>query len=218
MVKSFGIILIAVIFLEGSLYPTLAYPFERGPFKVESWKMHRDKGIAKQQKDDTCGAAVLATILQLYGASITEGEILNETGKQGWISFEDIRQSAIKRGYQAVGYGGDLDLLGRLQLPAIIFLVPEKGREHFSIVYKIDDERVYLADPAWGHTRMGLSRFKKLWQTRSGEYYGRFLMVFPKADQPILNMWPAPSPFYGNVAAIKDVVLFRKHVKPYLGE
>ncbi len=80
-------------------FPVSGYGYEQGLIKLESWKTIRDKGVVKQEKDDTCGAAALATVLLMYGEQVSEEEILKEVEKDGWLSFEDIRRSAVKREY-----------------------------------------------------------------------------------------------------------------------
>jgi len=198
------IILVITIF---SLTASFPHAFERGLIKMESWKERRDKGVVKQDKDYSCGASALATLLQMYGASVTEKEILKETAQEGRLSFEDIHKSAMKRGHRAWGFAGSLDTLRRLKYPVIVFLRPEKGEEHFSVLYKIDDKRVYLADPSWGRARMEISRFERLWRTKEGELYGRFLVILPKEGSEY-KAWETPNPFYGNIIAVKDFMPF----------
>jgi predicted double-glycine peptidase len=208
MLKRFILPIVFLFFI----FITETSAYERGLVKMKSWKGLRDHGVVKQKKDDTCGAAALATVLQMYGVVATEEEILKESAKEGWLSFEDIRASALKRLFRAAGFAGNLDLLRKLQYPVIVFLVPEKGAEHFSVVYKMDEKKVYLADPEWGRVSIEMSRFERLWRTREGNLYGRFLLILPKeGDEGDYQGLALPVQLYGNAIAMRDFIRLNFH-------
>ncbi len=201
--------LFPLLFIALFFFISDAFGYEKGGVKMQSWKEIRDRGVVKQQEDDTCGAAALATVLQMYGASVTEKEILKETGKEGWLSFEDIHHSAVKRGFRSAGFAGKLDLLARLKYPAIVFLVSEHGSEHFSVIYEMNDKWVYLADPALGRVKMDPSRFDTWWHTREGSLYGRFLLILPREEEEeTYKALTLPGPLYGNTLALRDFIRF----------
>jgi hypothetical protein len=188
--------------------PATGYGYEKGLIKLESWKTMRDKGVVKQEKDDSCGAAALATVLLMYGTNVSEEEILKEAGKEGWLSFEDIRKSAIKREYRAAGFAGDIELLRQLKYPVIVFLRPEKGAEHFSVFYKIDDKRVYLADPFFGKIGMEIPRFEQIWHTRSEKLQGSLLLILPKkGEEALFKPLDVQKSFLANQVAVRDMLL-----------
>ncbi len=192
--------------------PVGGYGYEKGWVKLESWKAMRDKGVVKQQNDASCGAAALATILLMYGEQVSEEEILKEAGKEGWLSFEDIRRSAVKREYRAAGYAGGIELLRKLKYPVIVFLQPEKGAEHFSVFYKIDDKKVYLADPFFGKIEMEIPRFEQVWLVRSEKLYGSFLLVLPKkGEEGLLKPLDLQKPSLANRVAVRDMLIKEFH-------
>jgi predicted double-glycine peptidase len=191
------------------LFISDASGYEKGAVKMESWKEIRDKGVVKQKEDDTCGAAALATVLQMYGTFVTEAEILKETAKGGWLSFEDVHRAAVKRGFRSAGFAGKLDLLQRLKYPTIVFLVSEHGGEHFSVVYEMSEKWAYLADPSLGRVKMELSRFDTWWHTREGSLYGRFLLILPKeGEEAAYKGLDLQGPLYGNAIALRDFIRF----------
>jgi predicted double-glycine peptidase len=77
------------------------------------------------------------------------------------------------------------------------------------VLYKIDEQRVYLADPSWGRTRMEFPRFERLWRTEEGALYGRFLTVLPQqGEEARYQAWAISSRLYGNIIAVKDLMPF----------
>lgn len=61
----------------------LNYKTMRGSVPIRTWKDLRDNKIEKQDKDDSYGAASVATILRsFYGLDVSEKDILGEWRKQ----------------------------------------------------------------------------------------------------------------------------------------
>jgi len=198
---------IAIVLFMSLTLPFSGYGYEKGLIKLTSWEALRDEGVVKQERDASCGAAALATVLLMYGTKASEGEILKEAEKDGWLSFENMRKSAVKRGYRAEGYAGGIELLRQLKYPVIVFLRPEKGAEHFSVLYKMDNHKVYLADPFLGKVTMEIPRFEKVWHTRLEETEGSFLLVLPKkGKESLFKPLAVQKPSLANQAALKGMI------------
>jgi predicted double-glycine peptidase len=142
-------------------------------------KATRDSGVVRQRFDYSCGAAALATLLT-HGLNdpVDESSILaaivgslTEQGvaalqKRG-LSLLDLAAFAQARGYRAQGFRIPAAQLARISRPVIVFIKP-KGYEHFAVLKGVRGDRVYLADPSLGNTRMALYQFLAMWADESG--------------------------------------------------
>jgi hypothetical protein len=89
--------------------PTLFNPIPT----TTSWKSQRDRRIIKQSVDYSCGAAALATILNLYGKQTTELELLQAINvNDGMTSFEAMARALPSLEFQALDTSGDCVWLG----------------------------------------------------------------------------------------------------------
>jgi predicted double-glycine peptidase len=139
-----------------------------------SWRELRDRNVARQQLDYSCGAAALATLLRYYfGDDVTEerilGDILGSMTAQevlereaNGLSLLDLRQQAERMGYQAVGVQLTLAALPKLTGPVIVHLEGDDYR-HFAVFKGVRGDRIYLADPSLGNVRRSVDRFAKEW-------------------------------------------------------
>jgi uncharacterized protein len=149
----------------------LADGFDR-PFA--NWLALRFHNASKQRTDFTCGAASLSIIAQhYYGKSIAEPQftaaIRSTYTKEEWkdkikngLSLLDMKRAAQKFGFSAEGLKLTLDQLRHLNGPIVIHL--NKGFiEHFAVFKGLQGDRVYLADPISGNSRIPLYLFLREW-------------------------------------------------------
>jgi predicted double-glycine peptidase len=156
-----------------------------GIVAVRSWKTLRDARIVKQDLDDSCGAASLATLLnEFYGQNLTEEVLLRAMDQgDGMASFEDMARALPQFGFRAQGFAANWEQLVRLRKPVIVYL-EHRRTQHFSVISGIDADTVWLADPSLGNRTISRAQFLAMWQTR-GEaadhagLRGRFLAVLP---------------------------------------
>ena len=149
---------------------------------VRSWSEIRHAGMAKQQFDFSCGAASLVNMLtNYYGVPASELEIIARIGPKSAYSMTDLARIAEDYGFKPVGLALDYEGLMRFRRPLIVYLnYWDDG--HFSVLRAIDRHGVWLADPAWGNTRLRRTRFEKFWRTRDDpENPGRVLALLPRA-------------------------------------
>jgi predicted double-glycine peptidase len=142
---------------------------------VWSWKDIRDRNVVKQNRDYSCGAASLCTLLRYYwGDKVTEQKILDEVDamlkpaerrdriKEG-LSLTDLRRVSIKLGYVASIGTLSFDQLSKSKIPVLLPLTIGKIN-HFVIFRGTDAYYAYLADPARGNIRTRIDEFLKQWQ------------------------------------------------------
>ena len=141
---------------------------------VKTFVQIRDHHVVKQEMDYSCGAAALCTLINYYfGGSVNERDLLNEMlgslseadrkdRVENGFSMLDLRDAAIRHGFQAEGARLPLSVLPELPGPVMVYL-EEDGMRHFAVFRGVVEDRVYLADPSRGNVRMDVRRFNKIW-------------------------------------------------------
>jgi uncharacterized protein len=158
-----------------------------------TWKELRDMNVVKQEKDYSCGAAALATLMIYYfGDKITEEDILTrlnsfmteeEREKKTLVGFSllDLKKVAQSMGYRAAGFKIAAEQLARLTAPVMVFVEP-RGYKHFAVFRGMSWRRVYLADPSRGNLRMSLEQFLDEW--------GQIIFVLGKQGEEHIKNYP----------------------------
>lgn len=152
---------------------------------VRSWTQKRDQHVVKQQFDQSCGAASLATILNVfYGEETSEADLMDIMGLKGAYSFADLAYAAGEFGYKATPIFAQFDMLEKLRVPVILF-IDNFGQGHFTVFRGTDGETIWLGDPAWGNVYLSRHDFDKRWkQIDAGEGTG-FALVILKPGQDV---------------------------------
>lgn len=130
-----------------------------------------------QQWDTSCGAAALATLLRYqHGLGDSEKEIAEamlrvtdplKVRVRGGFSLLDLKRYADARGLQGVGYM-NLSLDNLMALGPAVVPIMTRGYPHFVIVRGRSDDKVLLADPAFGNRTMDADAFGNAWQGSIG--------------------------------------------------
>ena len=169
------------LFIWGALFiflmvlkPSGILAGNKGP--VVSLKEIREAGVIIQKWDTSCGAAAMATVFTYYfNDPTTEREVaqglLRQTEPlkvrhQGGFSMLDMKRYAQERGYKAIGFEQlSFDDLRYFHGP--IVPVNLNGYNHY-VVYKglTPDDKVWLADPAYGTRTLSRKRFERAWLNR----------------------------------------------------
>ena len=150
-------------------------PQRRFRRQVQSWAGFRTQNVVMQERDYSCGAAALATMIKFHiGDPISETMVIqdamsmltNEEMRERYengLSLTDLRRLAVRLGYLASIGRLKIGKLRETKLPLIVGIVVN-GFEHFVVYRGTDDKYVYLADPARGNVRVSISTFEKEWQ------------------------------------------------------
>ncbi len=154
-----------------------------GKIDVTSWKALRDFRVVKQEFDNSCGAASLATLLNgFYGHNYSEKDVLNKIQSDGVANFENLAHVAGVLGYKSGGVIISFDELSKLSVPAIAYL-NYRGQDHFTVISGVSKAgNVRVADPSWGNRKFRPHQFKKMWETvhESGKPKGKILLIVPR--------------------------------------
>lgn len=137
----------------------------------------RQAGVVVQQWDLSCAAAALATILRFqHDIPVTEKAIAESMLRRtdplrvrirGGFSLLDLKRYAETRGLKGIGYTQlSMDDLSRLA-PAIV-PVDFSGFPHFVVFRGTIDDRVLLADPAFGNRLVHADYFRARWLKQIG--------------------------------------------------
>ena len=174
------------------------------PGPVQSLLEQRQENVVIQQWDLSCGAAALATILNYqHGDPVSEREVaVGMMGRQEYLdnpaivtyregfSLLDLKRFVDRRGYKGVGMG-QLSLSNLVEYAPIIVPISVHGYNHFVVFRGMLDDRVFLADPAFGNREMSRARFEKAWLSfsdigRVGFYVERTdSLIPPNRLQPV---------------------------------
>jgi uncharacterized protein len=161
---------------------------------VWSWKDLRDRNVVKQNRDYSCGAASLCTLLQYYwGDKVLEQKVLDTIDAmlkpserreriQNGLSLTDLRRVSVKLGYLSSIGTLTFEQLSQSKIPVIVPLTIGKFN-HFAVFRGSDGTYAYLADPARGNVRTRIDEFEKQWQKNA-------ILVVAKKDQDLRENAP----------------------------
>ena len=142
---------------------------------VKSWLELSRQNVVMQQRDYSCGAAAVATLIRYHwGDSATETQILREVVQmltpeemkdriEKGLALTDLRRAAVRIGYLATIGRLDFRELSESKAPLIVGIVVNDF-DHFVVYRGTDGYYVYLADPIRGNVRTPVPEFVEQWQ------------------------------------------------------
>ncbi|CAN5196017.1 hypothetical protein BH10PSE13_BH10PSE13_04340 [soil metagenome] len=157
---------------------------------VRSMAALRFHSVIRQQRDFSCGAAALATLLRYhYAQPVSEADVFagmwatgdHDRIRQVGFSLLEMKRYLAARGLTANGYAVDLDKIAKAGVPGIALLTIS-GYKHFVVVKGVSADRVLVGDPALGLRAVSRDRFLHEW---NGVYF-----VIARADdvhRPLFN-------------------------------
>jgi predicted double-glycine peptidase len=144
---------------------------------VRSIREIRQTNVVVQQWDTSCGAAALATLLQYqHGLLDSEKHIAEamlritdplKVKVRGGFSLLDLKRYADARGLEGIGYM-NLDLDDLVEMAPAVVPIMTRGYPHFVVVRGKADDKVLIADPAFGNRTMAVEAFERAWQGNIG--------------------------------------------------
>ena len=159
-----------------------------------SYKELKQRQIVMQKQDYSCGAAVLATIIQYYwGDDINEAyfldllpdmltdEQIKDRVKNG-LTLTDLRDVANKAGYEATMLKIQFSELSKGKVPVVVGITVKK-HDHFVVFRGTDGVWAYLADPIRGQLRVPIATFLEQWQRNA-------VLIVAKKDTPVKKVNP----------------------------
>ena len=174
------VVVISTIAMYVPLWGASPFPLPGGTTiitaPVKSFVELRYKNMIRQSNDVSCGAAAVATILDhFYDETVTEQSVMtgimttlsnlndkDKIEKEGF-SLLELKRYAEQLGYVSNGYRLDgVQRLAQLPIP-VIGLVNVRGYNHFVVIKGVREDKVFLADPAFGNSTRPVSGFSQEW-------------------------------------------------------
>ena len=137
---------------------------------VQSVRERRWDSVIQQERDFSCGAAAVATLLTYhYERPTDEAEVFDAmfaAGDQRKILRQGFSMLDMKGYLNANGYVGDgfrvgLDELAHAAIPAISIIVI-RGYRHFVVIKGVTDDTVLVGDPALGLKEYAREEFEAM--------------------------------------------------------
>jgi ATP-binding cassette subfamily B protein len=133
----------------------------REPGERRSWSHRRPRFPYLRQLDEMdCGAACVAMICRHFGREVAPSHIRMAvgTGADG-TSLRGLQRGGQHVGLEMRAIKASKERLAQLPLPAILHW----GGNHWVVLYAIDGQRCYIADPARGLRRVGWADVMEKW-------------------------------------------------------
>ena len=135
-----------------------------------------------QLSSSDCGNACLKMICKFYKRNISYKELDNGVFYKDGLSLNQLKLTAERLGFNAIAIKTTLeDLEDKAPLPAILHW----KQSHYVVVYKIEKDTVYVADPAHGLIEYTREEFLKVWfsiEVTDESIEGLALLLEPKED------------------------------------
>lgn len=142
-------------------------------------------GVVRQSATNTCGPAVIATLLHWRGQVVTDQDVAAMTElRPGGVTLAEF--SRLANEFDLPGrwfYTNGENSLSALPAPSVVHLKGTSG--HFAIHLGTVGRYVQLADPARGRIFVPAERFRQQWTGRSF----LFESGIAYSDE---ERWPAP--------------------------
>lgn len=146
-------------------------------FKVTPFSTLKLKSTVLQGYEESCGAAALATIMNLYGQQINEKQVIDKASTTDMLSFSEMARISKEFGFNASGYKIDTATFESLKVPVIARIDNRENYAHFVVVMNHSGDFVSIFDPSFGYYVQSKKEFFKWW---SEETYGYILVVMPE--------------------------------------
>ena len=152
--------------------------------------------LIKQFDESDCGAACLAMIATHFGGHLSITKIREAAGTDRQAtSLKGMLEAAKNLNLNAkAAKGNELIFSSKFPVPLIAHLQYQNGSNHFVVVSKINEKRVWTYDPALGKISYKKEDFLKIWS-------GYLLLVSPTPDfaiqkggHPLLKFIPLITP------------------------
>lgn len=133
--------------------------------------------LIKQFDENDCGAACLAMIASHFGShlSITQIREVAGTDREG-TSLKGMLEASKKLNLDAKAVRGNEQIFSRrFPAPVIAHLHYQNGNNHFVVISKINENRVWIFDPGAGKVSYKKEEFLEFWS-------GYLILITPTPD------------------------------------
>ncbi|EAK7295934.1 peptidase C39 [Campylobacter upsaliensis] len=151
------------------LIMTLLPLFLKAEFVVKSYQEIKNEKVIRQNYEESCGAASLATLINILDDSnLTELDLLKAmSGQQLYtdmISFADLNDAVKKLGFQSKSYKIDRKILESIMSVPILVKIEDDPRfPHFVVIINHKGNYLQIFDPSYGEYISSKREFYSVW-------------------------------------------------------
>ncbi|EGK1134271.1 peptidase C39 [Campylobacter upsaliensis] len=151
------------------LIMTLLPLFLKAEFVVKSYQEIKNEKIIRQNYEESCGAASLATLINILDDSnLTELDLLKAmSGQQLYtdmVSFADLNDAVKKLGFQSKSYKIDRKILESIMSVPILVKIEDDPRfPHFVVIINHKGNYLQIFDPSYGEYISSKREFYSVW-------------------------------------------------------
>ncbi|EAH8539939.1 peptidase C39 [Campylobacter upsaliensis] len=151
------------------LVMTLLPLFLKAEFVVKSYQEIKNEKVIRQNYEESCGAASLATLINILDDSnLTELDLLKAmSGQQLYtdmVSFADLNDAVKKLGFQSKSYKIDRKILESIiSVPILVKIEDDPRFPHFVIIINHKGNYLQIFDPSYGEYISSKREFYSVW-------------------------------------------------------
>ncbi|MEB2824536.1 cysteine peptidase family C39 domain-containing protein [Campylobacter upsaliensis] len=151
------------------LIMTLLPLFLKAEFVVKSYQEIKNEKVIRQNYEESCGAASLATLINILDDSnLTELDLLKAmSGQQLYtdmVSFADLNDAVKKLGFQSKSYKIDRKILESIMSVPILVKIEDDPRfPHFVAIINHKGNYLQIFDPSYGEYISSKREFYSVW-------------------------------------------------------
>ncbi|MEB2802413.1 cysteine peptidase family C39 domain-containing protein [Campylobacter upsaliensis] len=151
------------------LVMTLLPLFLKAEFVVKSYQEIKNEKVIRQNYEESCDAASLATLINILDDSnLTELDLLKAmSGQQLYtdmVSFADLNDAVKKLGFQSKSYKIDRKILESIMSVPILVKIEDDPRfPHFVVIINHKGNYLQIFDPSYGEYISSKREFYSVW-------------------------------------------------------
>ncbi|EGJ6988505.1 peptidase C39 [Campylobacter upsaliensis] len=151
------------------LIMTLLPLFLKAEFVVKSYQEIKNEKVIRQNYEESCGAASLATLINILDDSnLTELDLLKAmSGQQLYtdmVSFADLNDAVKKLGFQSKSYKIDRKILESIiSVPILVKIEDDPRFPHFVVIINHKGNYLQILDPSYGEYINSKREFYSVW-------------------------------------------------------
>ena len=158
--------------------------FLKAEFVVKSYQEIKNEKVVRQNYEESCGAASLATLINtLDDNNLTELDLLKTMSGQklytDMVSFADLNDAVKKLGYESKSYKVDRKILENIiSVPILVKIEDDPHFPHFVVIINHKGNYLQILDPSYGEYISSKREFYSVWDRYNKG--GFALIVNPK--------------------------------------
>ncbi|TLD81282.1 peptidase C39 [Helicobacter sp. MIT 11-5569] len=158
----------------------------RAEFILKSYQEIKNQRVIRQNYEESCGAAGLATLLNLLeNRNFNELDLLKIMSEKemntDMVSFADLNEAVQKLGFASNAYLIHRNLLDKfIQIPILVKIEDDPRYPHFVVIINHKGDYLQVLDPSFGEYTSSKRQFFSIWDRN--EQGGYALIVAPQSE------------------------------------